>query len=915
MNTITIYIENRPYTVKEDQNLLQACLSLGFNIPYFCWHPAMHSVGACRQCAVKEFKDEKDTRGRIVMSCMTGVKDGMRISIEDAEAKSFRKSIIELLMLNHPHDCPVCDEGGECHLQDMTLMTGHVYRRSRFKKRTYPNQDLGPFITHEMNRCIQCYRCVRYYRDYAGGRDFDVFAIHDFVYFGRRKDGVLQNEFSGNLVEICPTGVFTDKTFQKHYTRKWDLQTAPSICVHCGVGCNTIPGERYGELRRIRCRYHGEVNRYFLCDRGRFGYEFVNSGKRIRQPLVRGLSEREQQPTPTNKNTALARIKMILAESKGVIGIGSPRASLESNFALRTLVGPENFYNGISDKEDALTRLIIDILKNGPARSPSLRDMESCDAVLVLGEDVTNTAPLLALSLRQAARQSPRETAAKQRIPLWDDAAVRNATQGLKGPFFTAAPYRTKLDEISSQAFHASPDDIARLGFAIAHELKNELPGVPGLGPGAARLAAHIARALGSAKKPLIVSGTGCGSEAVIQAAANIALALSAKDRTCYLGFALPECNTMGLGLIDASGLGCALKAAGDGRVDTAIVLENDLYRRADRNSVNAFLRGLKHLIVIDQIETATTLKADISLPAAAFAEADGTLVNSEGRAQRFYQVFVPEGDLQESWRWLRDIMTAAARSGGREWEGLDDVISSLAVTMPVFSAVPDIAPPAGFRIAAMKIPRQPHRYSGRTAMFADRTVFEPKPPRDHDSPLAFSMEGFPGQPPSAFIPRFWAPEWNSPQAMNKFQSEVGGQLRGGDPGVRLIGPAAPGAITFFSAIPSSFTPGRDAVLFVPTRHIFGSDELSSLSPGIAELSPKPYVGLSSGLMQDRNLTEGDQVTVEMNGISMTVPARRVPGLAPGIATLPADLPGMQCMNLPATGLILKTGKTPEAGA
>ena len=134
----------------------------------------------------------------------------------------------------------------------MTLMTGHVYRRTRFRKRTYPNQYLGPFLTHEMNRCIQCYRCVRFYRDYAGGRDLDVFGCHDHVYFGRQKDGVLENEFSGNLVEICPTGVFTDKTFQKRYTRKWDLQTAPSICVHCGVGCNTIPGERYGELRRIR---------------------------------------------------------------------------------------------------------------------------------------------------------------------------------------------------------------------------------------------------------------------------------------------------------------------------------------------------------------------------------------------------------------------------------------------------------------------------------------------------------------------------------------------------------------------------------------------------------------------------------------------------------------------------------------
>lgn len=222
----TIYIANRPYDADPQQNLLQVCLSLGFNLPYFCWHPALGAVGACRQCAVKQFRDAQDTRGRLVMACMTPAAADTRIAIDDPDAQAFRASVIEWLMINHPHDCPVCDEGGHCHLQDMTLMTGHTYRRYRFPKRTYRNQDLGPFINHEMNRCIQCYRCVRFYRDYAGGRDLNVFASRDRVYFGRHEDGVLENDFSGNLVEVCPTGVFTDKTLQEHYTRKWDLQMA-----------------------------------------------------------------------------------------------------------------------------------------------------------------------------------------------------------------------------------------------------------------------------------------------------------------------------------------------------------------------------------------------------------------------------------------------------------------------------------------------------------------------------------------------------------------------------------------------------------------------------------------------------------------------------------------------------------------
>src|SRR5438105_7434796 len=131
----TIVIDHHSYEVNEKHNLLAACLSVGLDLPYFCWHPAMGSVGACRQCAVKQFKDEKDRQGRLVMACMTPASEGTRISIDDREAKSFRKTVIEWLMANHPHDCPVCDEGGECHLQDMTYMTGHAYRRYRFPKR------------------------------------------------------------------------------------------------------------------------------------------------------------------------------------------------------------------------------------------------------------------------------------------------------------------------------------------------------------------------------------------------------------------------------------------------------------------------------------------------------------------------------------------------------------------------------------------------------------------------------------------------------------------------------------------------------------------------------------------------------------------------------------------------------------
>src|ERR1700686_2627897 len=501
MTVATVYIDDKPRQANPKQNLLHACLSLGFDLPYFCWHPALGSVGACRQCAVKQFRNDQDTAGKLVMACMTPAADGTRISIADPEAAGFRAAVIQGLMQNHPHDCPVCDEGGECHLQDMTVMTGHRLRTYSFGKRTFRNQYLGPLVNHEMNRCIQCQRCVRFYREYAGGTDLNAFHLRDTIYFGRHEDGVLENEFSGNLVEICPTGVFTDATLKHHYARKWDLQMAPSICVHCGVGCNTTAAERYGTLRRIVNRYNHEVNGYFLCDRGRFGYEFVESDQRIRHPLVEGRT--------ATTSEALERFGAMLREGK-VLGIGSPRASLESNYALRTLVGPVRFFAGTSDQELQLLSTMLRILLEGPARSPSLNEVEHSDAVFVLGEDVTNVAPIMALRLRQAVRQAPMQIAEKLHIPEWLDHAVREAVQDAKGPLFIASTYSTKLDDIAAATYHAAPDDLARLGFAVAHAIDPNAPEVTALLPELEKMAADIASALLGAHHPLVVSGSSC---------------------------------------------------------------------------------------------------------------------------------------------------------------------------------------------------------------------------------------------------------------------------------------------------------------------------------------------------------------------------------------------------------------------
>ncbi|MDA8387833.1 MAG: NADH-quinone oxidoreductase subunit NuoG, partial [Nitrospiraceae bacterium] len=897
-------------------------LGLGFDLPYFCWHPAMHSVGACRQCAVKQFKDEDDREGKIVMACMTAASEGTRISIKDREAVEFRASVIEWLMLNHPHDCPVCDEGGECHLQDMTVMTGHAYRRTRFRKRTYRNQYLGPFVNHEMNRCIQCYRCTRFYNDYAGGRDFGVFAAHDAVYFGRQEEGVLENEFSGNLVEVCPTGVFTDKTLKRHYTRKWDLQTAPSVCVHCGLGCNTIPGERYGTLRRILNRYNGQVNGYFICDRGRYGYEFVNSDRRIRRPyhVTRTASGMRQENT-LDEGRVLPHMKSLLEGAKGIVGIGSPRASLEANYLLRRLSGPENFYAGFSDTDFDLVGQIISVLTMGPVRTPSLQAVSEADAVFILGEDVPDTAPRLGLAVRQSVRQRPSALASKTLgIPLWHDYAIRDAVQDRKGPLFIAALSATRIDPVSEGVFRGAPDDIARLGFAVAAAISPNASAPEGpLPEDAARLAALIAARLREAERPVIISGTGAGSLAVIRAASNVAHSLLDSGIDASLCFVVPECNSIGLGLLGGGRLKDAARAVTGKKADTVIVLENDLFDRLDAPEASALL-GARQVIVIDHTPSHTSSMAHTVLPAAAFAEGSGTFINNEGRAQRFYKVYPPGGQIEESWRWLLAMLAAPRLAASEDLFTLDDVLKALAREMPALSGVLEAAPSADFRVAGLKIPRQPHRYSGRTAILADVDVNEPKPPMDVDTPLSFSMEGFEGRQPSALISRFWAPGWNSVQAVNKFQSEAGGPLAGGDPGKRLIEPVRNGSsLSYFADIPPPFKRALGGKFLVtPLYHVFGSEKLSALSPAVSELVPAPYLALNPEDAGELPCEEGGQLRLTVGGVSFRLPARFDPSVPRGLAGFPFGLPGMHGVRLPAWGSVeaasIETGKKESRG-
>jgi NADH-quinone oxidoreductase subunit G len=379
--------------------ILEAARSVGIMIPHFCYHPALGNAGACRVCAVKML--DGPLKG-IQMSCMTPVQEGMVVSTTDPDAVAMRRQVIEWLMINHPHDCPVCDEGGECLLQDNTIAAGHGIRRYRGKKRTHINQYLGEHVQHEMNRCIQCYRCVRFYQDFAGGTDLGVMGRASSIYYGRFSEGSLESPFSGNLPDICPTGVYTDKA-ARFRARYWDYDMAPSLCPHCSLGCATIPAARYRELLKVMARRNDSVNGWFLCDKGRFADHGVNSPDRPRTPLLDGRETSWEEALD-----ALAERINELFETHGsgsLAVVGSPRLTLEGNLQAAFLAefleaGALCYF--VDSGEAAATSKAVSLLTRDTA--VSMAEVARADCLVIVRCDLREQGPMLLLAVRQAWR-------------------------------------------------------------------------------------------------------------------------------------------------------------------------------------------------------------------------------------------------------------------------------------------------------------------------------------------------------------------------------------------------------------------------------------------------------------------------------------------------------------------------------
>jgi len=622
-----IIIDDHEIEVAPGTKVIEAAEKLGIMIPRFCYHPALGSVGACRVCAVKFLQGP--FKG-VQMSCMVAAQDGMVVSTTDPEAVRFRKYVIEWLMLHHPHDCPVCDEGGHCLLQDMTVSGGHGIRRYLGRKRTYTDQYLGPLLQHEMNRCIHCYRCARFYQEFSGYRDLGVLKSANKTYFGRFKDGILESPFSGNLSDICPTGVYTDKP-SRFFGRRWDYERRPSLCIHCSLGCHTIASSRYRKVLRQEAGFSNTINGYFICDRGRYGFFYAGLEKRPRQARIDGKKVLFEHAVKylSAKMAEIGRS----AGSEAIAWAGSARNSLETQAMLKKVCK----LNGWADPAFLADRLINRKVKTAisrlePQLAISLRQVEAADFILVIGADPINEAPMLALAMRQAGRTGaqiavldPRPISLPVRfahLPLALDDLNLYASALVK-----AVVSRDAVKELGQNAieFHDAIPDAA----GDSYSYKEEISG--------------LAEKLQRSQRPLIVCGTGIVPETTPGLAADLALFLNVAKGQTGLSYLMPGANAFGAGLFSHmdDSLEKTVEDIENGAVKALVLVEsNPFWQFSDRHRLEKALDLLDLLVVFDYVNSVTAQKAHVFLPTTTLFETGGVFINQEGRAQAAARVF-----------------------------------------------------------------------------------------------------------------------------------------------------------------------------------------------------------------------------------------------------------------------------------
>jgi NADH-quinone oxidoreductase subunit G len=635
---VTIVIDGREVGAVEGEMLHDAAKRGDVEIPVFCYEPKLGDpVGACRMCLV-----EIEGIPKLQTSCSTPVRDGMVVHTRTDQVKEAQSAVVEFLLVNHPLDCPVCDKGGECPLQDISMGWGPGKSRFTDPKRHFQKPlPLSPLVAIDRERCILCYRCVRFSQEVSEDAQLQLLERGDRTFVGTFDDRPYVAPFHGNITDICPVGALTNYTY-RFRARPWDIEEAGSVCTLCPSQCNVSFTIRDEKVKRVIARDNPDVDDGWLCDRGRYGFEMFDATERVRAPRLRG-------GTATDWETAIAKAAEGLSAAKGAVAALVGDASNEEGYLLqritREALGSANVDSRVS--RGASRESLLHLAR--PELSAKVRDIDQAEVILIVGSDPMHASPILDLRVRKAMRR-----------------------KGARLVLATDRP--TALDGGAEAISRYAPGGATLFLSELAAALRLNTEG------GAA---GDCTEALKDAQRVVILWGERIGreGEGALHALLDVAAALDLKANEGSGLLEIPEAaNARGLreaGCLPDAGPGLSETGPGmtteevraaleSGELSSLLLFGVDPLRDfPDTEGWRRALAAADHIVCFSIFETDSTATADVVLPLETHAEKDGTVTHPDGRLQRVRSSASRPGDIRPNVGVLAELSLALGHDTG----------------------------------------------------------------------------------------------------------------------------------------------------------------------------------------------------------------------------------------------------------
>ena len=657
---LEIELDGKLMEVPEGSTIMDAANKAGTFVPHFCYHKKLSIAANCRMCLVQVEKAPKP-----LPACATPVTNGMKVWTHSDAAVTAQKGVMEFLLINHPLDCPICDQGGECQLQDLAVGYGGSESRYQEDKRVVANKNLGPLISTDMTRCIHCTRCVRFGQEIAGIMELGMIGRGEhseiITFVGKTVD----SELSGNAIDLCPVGALTSKPF-RYSARTWELTRKPSVSPHCGLGSNLTLQIKQNRVMRALPRDNEAVNECWISDKDRFSYEALNSEKRLAKPMLKRDGRWQDVEWPVALEFIAAELRRIKSAhgAEAIGALATPHQTLEELHLLQKLL--RGFGSGNVDFRLRQTDFSADGKRAGiPWLGMSVTEFAQLDRVLVVGSTLRKDHPLLAHRLRQSTKK---KTELNIIHAADDDLLMRVAHKAIVAP--------SLLPQTLAQVVKAA----AALKNVVLPEAVRAAVEDVTVGDAAKRIAESLVSAENAAENTAEKTGVFLGSfaEQHAQAATLQALAQAlAQVLDCRFGFLGAAANSVG-GYV----AGCVPTGKITGKnarqmIESPLKAYLLLGAEAELDCANpraavAAMKDAELVVALSAFQHGATEYANVLLPIAPFTETAGTFVSTEGRVQSFNGVVKPLGETRPAWKVLR-VLGNLLGLEGFEHDGADD--------------------------------------------------------------------------------------------------------------------------------------------------------------------------------------------------------------------------------------------------